>query len=237
MRSTRIVAVAFVVACAVLAARIAAPSSGGYFRYSAALACGVERWKVKTLQDRPRLLRAHSIPIAQLVSHERPTPLPATRLPFERHIFSVDAAVTLVRHEADEDFHLVLQSGANHMIAESPSSACASGRRRIGAADAGGTEQVAALLASARRRGSRSSISSMARRASPRTQSSCNRSSACLLVELARRRTHAQVQAQRSRMGRCRLSPAFSHEQPPLARVAFRTSAPRIERARTKRRR
>src|SRR6266487_3567967 len=38
-------------------------------------------------------------------------------------------------------------------------------------------------------------------------------------------------------MGRCRLSPAFSHEQPPLARVAFRTSAPRIERARTKRRR
>ena len=145
--------------------------------------------------------------------------------------------MTLVRHEADEDFHLVLQSGADHMIAESPSAACAGGRRRIGAADAGGTEQVAALLASARRRGSRSSISSMARRASPRTQSSCIRSSACLLVELARRRTHAQVQAQRSRMGRCRLSPAFSHEQPPLARVAFRTSAPRIERARTKRRR
>jgi hypothetical protein len=52
--------------------------------------------------------------------------MPATRLPFERHIFGVDAPVTLVRHEADEDFHLVLQSGADHMIAESPSSACAS---------------------------------------------------------------------------------------------------------------
>jgi hypothetical protein len=62
-----------------------------------------------------------------LVSHERPTALPATRLPFERHIFSVDAAVTLVRQEADEDFHLVLQSGPDHMIAESPSSACAGG--------------------------------------------------------------------------------------------------------------
>ncbi len=33
--------------------------------------------------------------------------------------------MTLVRHEADEDFHLVLESGANDMIAESPSSACA----------------------------------------------------------------------------------------------------------------
>jgi hypothetical protein len=85
MGSRRIVAVALVVACAVLAARVAAPSSGGHFHYSAALACGVERWKVKTLQDHPRLLRAHAIPMSQLVSHERPTPLPGTRLPFERH--------------------------------------------------------------------------------------------------------------------------------------------------------
>jgi hypothetical protein len=139
MRSRRIVAAALVVACAVLAARIAAPSSGGHFRYSAALACGVERWKVKTLQDRPRLLRAHAIPMSQLVSHERPTPLPGTRLPFERHIWSVDAAVTLVRHEPDEDFHIVLESGADQMIAESPSSACTSGatayrRRQMGEA-------------------------------------------------------------------------------------------------------
>lgn len=123
----RIAVVGVVVGIAVVVARVAAPSHASHFRYSAALACGVERWKVKTLQDRPRLLRAHSIPIAQLVTHERPTPLPATRLPFERHIFSVDAAVTLVRHEADEDFHLVLESGPDHMIAESPSSACARG--------------------------------------------------------------------------------------------------------------
>jgi len=45
-------------------------------------------------------------------------------LPFERHIFSVVAAVTLVRPEADLDLPLVLQSGASHMIAESPSSSC-----------------------------------------------------------------------------------------------------------------
>jgi hypothetical protein len=123
----RIAVAVVVVGLAVVVSRVAAPSHAGHFRYSAALACGVERWKVKTLQDRPRLLRAHSIPISQLVTHERPTPLPATRLPFERRIFSVDAAVTLVRHEADEDFHLVLQSGVDQMIAESPSSACARG--------------------------------------------------------------------------------------------------------------
>jgi hypothetical protein len=123
----RIAVVAAVVGVAVVVARVAAPSHASHFRYSATLVCGVERWKVKTLQDRPRLLRVDSISIAQLVTHERPTPLPATRLPFERHIFSVDAAVTVVRHEADEDFHLVLQSGADHMIAESPSSGCARG--------------------------------------------------------------------------------------------------------------
>jgi hypothetical protein len=66
----------FVVVIAVVVARVAAPSHAAHFRYSKKLACGVERWKVKTLQDRPRLLRVHSIPIAQLVSHERPTPLP-----------------------------------------------------------------------------------------------------------------------------------------------------------------
>jgi hypothetical protein len=82
---------------------------------------------VKTLQDRPRLYRAHGISIAQLTIHERPTPLPPTRAPFERRVFSVDAAVTLVRHEADDDFHLVLNDGADHMIAESPSFICTRG--------------------------------------------------------------------------------------------------------------
>ncbi len=123
------------------------------------------------------------------------------------------------------------------MIAESPSAACAGGRRRIGAADAGGTVQVAALLASARRRGRFLRFQAWPDGRRPERNRAASDPRLCLLVELARRRTHAQVQAQRSRMGRCRLSPAFSHEQPPLARVAFRTSAPRIERARTKRRR
>ena len=114
-------------AVAAVAARVATPSSSSHVRFSAALACGFERWKVKTLQDRPRLYRAHAITIGQLTSHERPTPLPPNRAPFERRVFSVDAAVTLVRHEPDGDFHLILEDGADHMIAESPSSACNGG--------------------------------------------------------------------------------------------------------------
>ena len=122
--SKRVLIVFFVVALAVLAARIAAPSRASHFRFSAPLACGVERWTVKTLQDRPRLLPLRDTTIAYLVSRPRPARLPATRLPFERHIYRVRAAVTLNRAEADSDLHLVLQSGPNHMIAEAPSSAC-----------------------------------------------------------------------------------------------------------------
>jgi hypothetical protein len=87
--------------------------------------CGIERWTVKTLQDRPRLLPLRDTTIAFLVSRPAPPSLPATRLPFEPHVYRVHAAVTLVRPEDDGDFHLVLQDPAGRtMIAEAPSSAC-----------------------------------------------------------------------------------------------------------------
>src|SRR5437764_1955856 len=73
--------------------------------------CGTERWTVKTLQDRPRLLPVRTVTLAYLDSRPAPTFLPATRLPFERHIFRVTAKVTLVRSEADSDLHLVLSDG------------------------------------------------------------------------------------------------------------------------------
>jgi hypothetical protein len=82
--------------------------------------CGSERWTIKTLQDRPRLIRAKPSTVANLTGLPRPTPFPTTRLPTERHIYSVVASVTLVRSEADQDLHLVLQDGPAHMIAESP---------------------------------------------------------------------------------------------------------------------
>jgi hypothetical protein len=87
-------------------------------------ACGVERWTVKTLQDRPTLLPARSVTLRYLDTRPAPSYLPSTRLPFERHIFIVTAAVVLVRHEADSDLHLVLSALGRTMIAESPAPSC-----------------------------------------------------------------------------------------------------------------
>lgn len=119
---------AVVVGAALLSAivvRIATPAPTQHANVSARLACGVERWKVKTLQDRPRLLRRRPATIAKLVGLPAPPVLPPTRLPYERHVFSVRAAVTLVRLEEDSDLHLVLRQGPHHMIAEAPLPACA----------------------------------------------------------------------------------------------------------------
>ena len=87
--------------------------------------CGIERWSVKTLQDRPRLLPVKTVPLAYLVSRPAPANLPHTRLPFERHVFRVTAAVTLIRSESDNDLHLVLSDGRRTMIAETPLVSCA----------------------------------------------------------------------------------------------------------------
>src|SRR5205085_7101503 len=87
-------------------------------------ACGGDRWTVKTLQDRPHLLPARKTTIHFLVTRPAPSYLPDTRLPFEHHVFTVTAAVMLVRPEGDSDLHVVLQSGGNHMITEAPSPSC-----------------------------------------------------------------------------------------------------------------
>ena len=94
-------------------------------------ACGVERWTVKTLQDRPHLLKARRTTIHYLITRRAPSSLPDRRLPFEHHIFTVVAAVVLVRPEDDSDLHLVLQQGGNHMIAESPAPYCDSRATRV----------------------------------------------------------------------------------------------------------
>jgi len=88
------------------------------------VACGVERWTVKTLQDRPRLLPVRDVTITYLVSRPAPGSLPPTRLPFERNLFRVRAAVVLVRPEDDGDFHVVLSDGTRTMISEAPLPSC-----------------------------------------------------------------------------------------------------------------
>jgi len=89
--------------------------------------CGVERWLVKTLQDRPRLLPVRSATVGFLVHRPVPVPRPVGRAPFERLVFRVDAAVTLVQQEPDGDLHVVLGDGGQTMIAEAPSPSCNGG--------------------------------------------------------------------------------------------------------------
>ncbi len=111
------VALAFTVAAAALVASCASAQK-------TLAACGGERWTVKTLQDRPRLLPVQDTTLAYLVSRRAPHALPDTRLPFERHIFRVRAAVTVVGFAHDRDLHFVLRDGERTMIAESPSPSC-----------------------------------------------------------------------------------------------------------------
>jgi hypothetical protein len=85
--------------------------------------CGVERWKVKTLQDQPELVYRGTKSIAWLVRRKKPQPLPPTRAPLEFNIYRVVAAVTHVipqnAQDGDGDLHLVLDDGAGEtMIAE-----------------------------------------------------------------------------------------------------------------------
>jgi hypothetical protein len=110
------------------AARIAAPSGASHYRFSAAMVCGIERWNIKTLKDRPLLKRATQTTVAHLVAQARPASFPPPgRLAFEHRVFNVIAAVTLDRTEADLDHHLVLTSGGKTMIAETPSPICTHG--------------------------------------------------------------------------------------------------------------
>ena len=118
-------AVALAATFAAAAALAIFPPVGGGGTFAAASgSCGVERWTVKTLQDRPRLLPPASTTIHFLVTRPAPPTLPVNRLPFEHHVYRVTAAVTLIRQEQDGDLHLVLQAGADHMIAEAPSPSC-----------------------------------------------------------------------------------------------------------------
>jgi hypothetical protein len=112
------------------------------------IACGVERWTVKTLQDRPALRPARFTTIHFLVTRPAPSDLPATRLPFEHNVYTLDAAVTLVRPEADGDFHVLLRSGNDQMLAEAPMPTCTVGadvRYRQAMALARGLVHVCAL--------------------------------------------------------------------------------------------
>ena len=84
-------------------------------------------WRILAIDTNidEELVGRGSTSIRFLTSRRAPFALPSRRLPFERHIYRVTAAITLVRPEDDGDFHLVLQDGAGRtMIAETPMASC-----------------------------------------------------------------------------------------------------------------
>src|SRR5215471_3920867 len=91
-----------------------------------ALACGEERWAVKTgTDDDAALLDAT---VAELRSFPAPPVLPSTRrvVPYERRIYRL-TGVVLDRYKletTDSDYHLVISEGALTMIAEIPAPNC-----------------------------------------------------------------------------------------------------------------
>jgi len=127
--------IAFGVAAAAVVAlsAVVATQASTKARSGSGGACGFERWTVKTLQDRPRLLRNRLTTVHYLDTRPAPASIPDTRLPFERHIFTVIARVTFVREEADSDYHLGLTEHGSQMIGETPAHWCtrhATARRR-----------------------------------------------------------------------------------------------------------
>jgi hypothetical protein len=106
---------------------------------SLALACGVERWPVKTATDRDagRVVLA---PNASTIPSLRATPAPPnpdarrdTRFaPVETSIVVLSGILVVIKREQDEDYHLVIADPSDPqatMIIESPNPRCALGSR------------------------------------------------------------------------------------------------------------
>lgn len=92
------------------------------------LACGHERWDVKTLAD-PDALKVNMTPQAATVADliDLPAPVqPITRVAQEFNTYQLTGAITFVKQEADSDIHMVLTGTDGHtMIIESPCVDCA----------------------------------------------------------------------------------------------------------------
>jgi hypothetical protein len=138
------------VAVTALVAAVAAETSPAATAKTSIAACGTERWSIKTLKDHPSLLPPQSTTVHYLVTRTPPSPIPPTRTPFELHVYTVTAAVTYMHNEADGDIHIVLTSGSDHMIAESPNPGCTAGASSIRRAQMSAARTQVRLCAHAR---------------------------------------------------------------------------------------
>jgi hypothetical protein len=149
--SRRVLLVALVAVIATVAARVAAPAPEPHAGFSAALACGYDRWSIKTLKDRPELVRAQRTTVAHLVRLPRPKPFPPReRLPLEHRIYTVVAEVTAIKPETDRDNHVLLRSGSLTMLAETPAWLCTEGATAYRRKQMRNSQAVARVCAKAR---------------------------------------------------------------------------------------
>lgn len=120
---------ALVAAVAALAAlHVASPSKATRLRGSRL--CGGDRWHVRTLQDRPKLLPARTTTLRKLGELRRPSSIPATRMPIERQIVTLQVGALLVAREANGDFRVMLldqRSKVRELWAFAPHPFCNSG--------------------------------------------------------------------------------------------------------------
>src|SRR5216684_8666683 len=103
---------------------------------SAAFACGKERWPVKVGTDRDAVkvdVTPQSSNIAALATlHAPPHPLSRknSRFAIEFKTYEISGVLTLIKKEADDDYHLVISDPDDDeatMIVESPAPSCARG--------------------------------------------------------------------------------------------------------------
>jgi hypothetical protein len=97
-----------------------------------AIACGTERWAVKTGQDpdAARVDQTHVQPttIAELDALPAPRPEPSARFaPVELTVYEIHATLIEYKHEADRDVHAVISDGTHTMIVELPEADCTAG--------------------------------------------------------------------------------------------------------------
>lgn len=110
----------------VIAAALALLALWGAISY--ANACGVERWGVKVASDLP--VGIYPQPISATIAALSAIPAPVNPIkrvsPVETAVFSLDATMVLIKHEADGDYHIVLRDDdGSTMIVEAPDPACA----------------------------------------------------------------------------------------------------------------
>jgi hypothetical protein len=123
------VGLGMVVAIAALAlAALHLPARSGASAARRAGACAGDRWFVRTLQDRPKLLPVRASTLVRLRSLRRPSPLPATRHPSERQVVTLVTVAPVNSHpDANGDLRLAMlprRAGIPVVYATAPAPAC-----------------------------------------------------------------------------------------------------------------